>query len=755
MTDIEFRMANGTQWSRALRRLPQGAGDDKAGGSRLLLRAALLPFLLAAPVFGASLPERYARAYEDELTGTNLAGVVEEYREIAAAGDGQGAALAARALFRMGVCERRLGRPAAAREAFKRLAGQGSGDEALLARTRRELQSLDDELDRVTIRGRVLDGQGNPLEGACVLAGQWGVELPMLTAKDGSFTADRRLAERGGGGERYCLLYAEHPVLPLVLFDAVVLSEKNPAELEATLKPAIAIGGRVKDRNGKGIAAAAVIATAISPQHRDIPIPADRVLAPVTTGADGQFWIGGLDSSLRWRFAARREGYRMLEALEVRPDSNRPYAGEITLEAISAWSVAGVVHDPGGRPLQAGVTVWTLPPDVRQLGEAHTDEQGRYVVSNLPDEPVTVKAAVTPREETGPSGGTASWAERSLTGLRPSGGTVDFEIGGGPAALPSAELGKPAPELDVFPLRGGSLKLADCRGQFLLVYFWSRQAQVAPSPFIQRLAERSAARGVRVVCIHDQSGNAGDLLSVATRTGLACELALDRYAPAREPAALNSLTWARYGARGGSTALVDREGLLLAAGLADDPAFQARIEEAIGARTAGRGPTAQLFPSPTAAAGQAVPPLGVARWVRGDPATGGGPRPEDLRRRIVVYHFGSVYVAQSLKDQYPRELGALSQALKMYGPGGVMGIWVLPASENDETAGRLASALAPESLIAVDRNGDSYRAFGAGETSGNVVADERGVVAAVCTDQQLFRVVKDLTARERSRGGPP
>ena len=740
-----------------------------------LIRAAaslyLVVFLLALSSSSAesTVAQQYARAYEDELTGTNLADVVRQYRALAELAGARDSGFAARALFRAGVCERKLGRPAAARETFRRLVDGGSGEPSLLARARREIQALDDELRRVTIRGRVVDDKGNPVEGACVMTGQWGVELPMLTGKDGSFTAERRIPERGVGEDRYCLLYAEHPTLPLVLFDTIIFSKGDSAPVTAALKPAAVIGGRVKDQNGRPVAGAFVIATAVSPGRRDIPIPADRVLAPVMTLTNGQFWVGGLDPALRWRFAARKEGYRMLRALETGPNADGADAGEIALEALSALSVAGIVHDRNGRPLQAAIEVWTMPPDIRKAGETQTDERGRYLVLNLPDEPVTVKVAALSADPgqdlSSPSAGAVSSAareaqgtaprsstailERSLTSIRPSDGVfVDFELGGEVAPSSRIEVGKPAPDLAVVPLRGGSLRLADCRGQSVVLHFWSRQEMVHPPSFIQRLAGHYAKKGVRVICVHDQSGSPADLVSASARHGIMAEMALDTYVPAADQAAMNSATWARYGARRGFTVLIDREGVVQAAGMAGDPAFQARLEEMIGVRQSEAGPMPRLFPPQVAVVGQPVPPLRVARWIRGDPATGGAPGPGDVRRRVTIYHFGSAYIEQSLRDQYPRELGALTQALRTYGHSGVTGVWILPDTENDETVKRMALELTPAALIAVDRSGETYRTFGAGETSGNIVADEKGIVASICTDQQLFRVVKDLAARE-------
>lgn len=691
---------------------------------------------------GQALAQRYAHAYEIELRNADLAAAVTQYLAIAQEAGVREPGFAARVRLRAALCEIKLGRPSAARETLRELADSRSADEATVSRAQRELRALDEELDRVTIRGRVLDAKGAPVAGASVLVGQWTVEPPMLTATDGTFVAVRRLDELGADGRHYGLIFAEHPWLPLVAFDAVITRGGRTSDVEVSLKPPVTVGGRVTDQKGRGVEGALLSVTGVTQGADPLPLPVDRILTPQASGTNGQFWVGNLGRGISWRFTVRRDGYRLVKPMESLADEDRPYAGEIVLEAISSLSVSGKVVDPAGKPLRATVTAWSMPPDVRKLAETQTDEEGNYAALNLSDEAVTVKATATTFGD-----GERATAERSFTGVRPGAARTDFEIDTTPHVAPAVELGKAAPELAAIPLGGGTLTLSHCRGSPLILYFWSRQRLLRPSFFAQRLAERYSKRGVRVLCIHDQSGSAADLARIGAELGPSCEMALDVYSPGAASGAMNSLTWIRYGAACGTVALVGRDGTLLMTGLADEPAFQIRMEEAVEEQTAAVGDVASLFPVPVVGVGRPVPAFNVERWVRGDPGTGQSLRSEDLRGKIAIIHFGSVYVAASLRSRFQREGNALGQVLKTYGGRGVTAVWLLPTEEGDEAAGRLAAELVPEAVIGVDRKGESYRALGSGETTGNIVADPRGIVRSVCTDQQLFRTVKDLVVR--------
>ncbi|MEI7881278.1 MAG: hypothetical protein WCI95_10425 [bacterium] len=135
-------------------------------------------------------------------------------------------------------------------------------------------------------------------------------------------------------------------------------------------------------------------------------------------------------------------------------------------------------------------------------------------------------------------------------------------------------------------------------------------------------------------------------------------------------------------------------------------------------------------------------------WLRGSAESGTPCRWEDLKGHIVVFHFGSAYGEASLRAQYTDERGGLSRLMELYGDQGVLCLWVLPDGEGRGEAVQLALGLYPELAVGVrgeDRGGVRDPISGQvewGEMVGNVVLGRDGSVQAVCTDQQVFRVVK-------------
>jgi hypothetical protein len=133
------------------------------------------------------------------------------------------------------------------------------------------------------------------------------------------------------------------------------------------------------------------------------------------------------------------------------------------------------------------------------------------------------------------------------------------------------------------------------------------------------------------------------------------------------------------------------------------------------------------------------------RWVRGHPVSGAAPRDEELRGRVVVYHFGSAFSESPASDESGPDASALQVWSRLFARESVICVWILPTGEDTEDATRTALAAAPDALLAVDQDGATYRAFGARETSGNTVVDGAGRVwAAGCRDEEVFRAVKQL-----------
>jgi len=119
--------------------------------------------------------------------------------------------------------------------------------------------------------------------------------------------------------------------------------------------------------------------------------------------------------------------------------------------------------------------------------------------------------------------------------------------------------------------------------------------------------------------------------------------------------------------------------------------------------------------------------------LRGNPETGEALSLEGLKGHVVVYHFGSAYLEGSLRSLYPGEPGMLSSILKLYGDQGVVIIWVLPEEEGKGEAARMALELYPDLPVAVSAQPPARD---------NLVVGRDGAVLTPCTDQALFKVIK-------------
>ena len=75
----------------------------------------------------------------------------------------------------------------------------------------------------------------------------------------------------------------------------------------------------------------------------------------------------------------------------------------------------------------------------------------------------------------------------------------------------------------------------------------------------------------------------------------------------------------------------------------------------------------------------------------------------------------------------------LSTILKLYGDQGVVIIWVLPEEEGKGEASRMALELYPDLPVAVG---------GEAPARGNLVVGRDGTRSPLCSDQALFKVVK-------------
>ncbi len=136
-------------------------------------------------------------------------------------------------------------------------------------------------------------------------------------------------------------------------------------------------------------------------------------------------------------------------------------------------------------------------------------------------------------------------------------------------------------------------------------------------------------------------------------------------------------------------------------------------------------------------------------WLRGDLETGAPVRWGGLAGSIVVVHFGSAYQESSLRMNQAGERGALTRLLELYGAQQVVGVWVLPAGERRGEPAQLALDLYPDLMVGAGAVGAAFDHEGlGGEQAGNVVVGRDGSILAICTDQQVFEVVKRAVGGE-------
>lgn len=560
-------------------------------------RAGLLAALVLGFLNGSALPASrdpgalardYARAYEVELGSGTLSEATELYRKLlpeAMATTNQ--ALAGKILFRLGSCEREMGRISEARQAWKRLMGILPADHPLVLRTRRELKDLERELDHVTVRGRIVDDRGQPVADAYVIVGDWGSAPPAISATDGTFSVDRQAAGRLADGSRYCLIYAEHSTLPLAMagiWDESVTAksirsattgervsqetggapQKSKSRSRAgdsvdfPLRPAFALSGFVVDPNGRPVSGAMLHITGLADRFGEVPLPMGNLFPSLASDSNGQFRVTGLAEGLNYGIVAEKEGYR----------------------------------------------------------------QGRCAVD---------------------------------------------------AAVISA--------------------------------------------------------------VRDMEGP-GSGLRTARRTVHAPEIVLQRI----------------------GRIFIDDGGMLRAEVNLNDPVERKRLDEVVAAYKSEGSKVRTSWSEPATEPVATVFPFSdfpfALRWLHGDPVTGGALRLEDVKDRVMVYHFSSVYLDASLKSQFPHEPGILLQINRLYGHHGVVCVWLIPPTDETDDAVRLALETCPDTPIAVDREGLMWKALGVTGYGGNVVVDRKGKLRAPCSDLQVLRVIKDALADdERSSFG--
>lgn len=696
-----------------------------------ILAGAVSPGLASPP---PDLETAFAAAYTLELSGSDVPAAVAAYHAVANRA-GANTELAARAWWRIGVCERLQEHWAASREAWRHLLTSNPGSASLAEQARTELRELDRVTERATLSGQVLDAAGQPAAQAYLMVGDWATAAPTLTDDAGRFSVQRRTVLSVDSARRFVFLYAEHAAREEALLAAVPVMASVTTGLVVRLKPTVAVEGRATDPAGRPLAGVRITTDVVDPAS-GLTLPYQVVLPPAASDSNGIFIVRNMIADQPVRFQAELEGY--LRATTDFAASRTRYrtAGIVMLPA-GRVGIEGVVTDERGQPLDAVVSALSFTPDETPVASARTDLNGRYRLVELPDRPLSVVAE------------SAGFCERRVSGVRPGPRHIDLVLGRpGPAPERRGRIGEAAPALDAVALNAASLTAGSLKHHVALIYFWSRPRPLNPPALLEDVQRRYAAAGLRVVCLHDASALPEDLAVTALRQGVSYVVAIDRYAPVSGTGVMHSATFDAFGARCGDAAVIDAQGLVAWRGHLHDPAAQAELDTVLAALVAEAEPAGAGFVGRALPRGSPVPPLRV-RWLRGLAISGTAPREEDLRGKIVVYHFGSVFTESSRREE-SSESAVVPLWPRGTGREAVICVWILPAGEGTDEAVQAALGLAPDTLIAVDTTGETYRAFGAREVAEDAIVDGEGRVwAAGLRDEQVYRAVKELLA---SRG---
>jgi hypothetical protein len=370
-------------------------------------------------------PTRYAGAYERELAGA-FEEAAAGYRELLAEKGGPGGGFGNRLLYRLGVCEWRLGRAADARATWRRLAAGAPADDRFVEQARETLKALEREADRVTLTGRVLAGPGEAVP-AFVQAGEWGREPVLAADAAGPFQAVRKAAGRRPDGARYGLVYAEHVSRPEVAADVcLVPAGVATSAVDLVLRPAVEVTGRIVDSRRRPVAGALVRVMGFKDVAGDLaPMPFDRILPPAPSQSNGQYRLTGLVPGLRYRLTAVLPGYRLAQASEVvvpAAPAGSLTAADVVLDALGDVMLRGRVVDEAGRGVATAVAAWSLPPVERELARVTTDAAGRFFFRELRETLVTLRV----EDE--------AYEPRQVTGVKPMGQDLDIIVKAGPRA---------------------------------------------------------------------------------------------------------------------------------------------------------------------------------------------------------------------------------------------------------------------------------------------------------------------------------
>jgi hypothetical protein len=377
---------------------------------------------------GAERDLLYARVLERELSG-EVADALVEYRLLLPEVPAADRVLAEKILYRIGLCEQRLGRPEESRRSWRKLLESYPADDPQVVRAREALKRLEQDLDRIVIEGKIRiqnpesriqnleRGTSNSLiqqlSSGFILAGEWGNEPAVLSGSNGKFRVERKVAGQLKDGRRYGLVFAEHPALPWV---GVGIGGSGGIDID--LKPAISLAGRVVDSRGNPVEGAVIRVMGYGVD--DIPLPFNAILSAIITGTNGGFIIKGMVPGLRYILTADKEGCRLVKPSSVVtgvPAGSAPVdVGSIILQSLGEISLRGRVIDEAGVPVLATVGVWTLPPVEREIGRVSTAPDGRFEIRELRENLVALQVE------------SEGCVPRSLSGLKPMGQEVDVVV---------------------------------------------------------------------------------------------------------------------------------------------------------------------------------------------------------------------------------------------------------------------------------------------------------------------------------------
>ncbi len=294
--------------------------------------------------------------------------------------------------------------------------------------------------DQGVIEGEVREASGAPVAGVTVKAAEEKASLGMQPLEESGTTDEAGRYRITGLGTGLYDLSARSPDHRPVRVAGVAVTAGRTTRRDLVLEPGLSITGTIRDRRGAPVAGARVTAAPTG------GVPGMRALLGVVTvesGADGRYRLGGLPEG-NLDLTVRKEGLAGATRKDVAPGSE---GVDFVLEDLG--SVSGVVLLEESRKPLPGVTVEVTRarfpqnpalPGFQPVGEAETDESGRFRVEGL--EPGTYTLAVYPEDRapgrvTGVTvkGGEDAAGHEILVGRGASiAGIVVAAGGGGPVA---------------------------------------------------------------------------------------------------------------------------------------------------------------------------------------------------------------------------------------------------------------------------------------------------------------------------------